>query len=71
MAGRKHTSELTKPSHNAAVSDYPDLVSDTTVTLAVAKIVPDVAPEVLESVKFSGRRQWTQTCSTQTFAESQ
>ena len=40
----------------SAISDYPDLISDTAVILAKDKIVPDVVDNVSDKAAFKVRK---------------
>jgi protein FLOWERING LOCUS T len=53
MSGKKNTNSLSQSNHTTAVSDYPEKIPDSTVELADAKVIPDVAPGVLGSVSFT------------------
>lgn len=49
MAGKKQETKL-QQDRSTAISDYPDDISDTTVTLSAEKIVPDVVDAVTDEV---------------------
>lgn len=41
----------------SGISDYPDLISDTTVVLAKERIVPDVVDQITDKAAFKVRTQ--------------